>query len=87
MIKRLKQKLNELQWSIRYLFDIIDEEDDEMMNISLKENTMNIECKEYQIYIGCDDKRLYDDLHEAVDIVLKKHFAPVELCVMDGEDK
>ena len=55
-----------------------------MMHTTLKENTMNIECKEYQIYIGCDDKRLYDDLHEAVDNVLKKHYAPTEEY---GEDK
>ena len=55
-----------------------------MMHTTLKENTMNIECKEYQIYIGCDDKRLYDDLHEAVDNVLKKHYVPTEEY---GEDK
>ena len=55
-----------------------------MMHTTLKENTMNIECKEYQIYIGCDDKRLYDGLHEAVDNVLKKHYAPTEEY---GEDK
>ena len=89
MINRLKQKINELRWSLTTLqsgviaremykelfdaFDIVEMEDDEMMQTTLKENTMNIENKEYQIYIGCDDKRMFDDLHEAVDNVLKKH--------------
>ena len=32
-IKTQKQRINELRWSLKYLFDIIDEEDDEMMFI------------------------------------------------------
>ena len=89
MINRLKQKINELRWSLTTLqcgvmqrelyhelfdaFDIIEMEDNEMMQITLKENTMQVEGKDYQIYIACDDKRLYDDLHEAVNNVLKNH--------------
>lgn len=89
MINKLKQKINELRWSLNHLqhgtiqrelyhelfdaFDIIEMEDDEMMQTTLKENTMQVESKEYQIYIACDDKKLYDDLHEAVNNVLKNH--------------
>ena len=94
MINKLKQKINELRWSLNNLqhgtiqrglyhelfdaFDIIDKEDDEMMHTMPKENTMNIENKECQIYISCDDKRMFDDLHEAVDEVLKKYSALTE---------
>ena len=95
MFNRLKQKINELHWSLNNLqpgtiqrelykeffeaLDTIDKEDDEMMQTTLKENTMQVESKEYQIYIACDDKRLYDDLHEAVNNVLKNHKGIVTL--------
>jgi hypothetical protein len=46
-----------------------------MMNYKIFKNTMSIDNGKCQIYIGCDDTEVFNELHETVDRVLKKHYA------------
>ena len=100
MINKLKQKIKEFLSAIDCVdraaihrelsnellekISEINEENIKMMQTTLKENTMSLQNKEYEIYIGCDDKNLYNELHEAIDNVLKKYHIPTEECEASG---
>ena len=46
-----------------------------MMHHKLCENTMQLENDKCQIYVGCDDMEVFNELHEAIDEVLKKYYS------------
>ena len=54
-----------------------------MINYKIFKNTMSIDNGKCHIYIGCDDTEVFNELHETVDRILKKHYA--DKCEVAGE--
>ena len=57
-----------------------------MYRIEPNKNTMQFETEDCQVFISCDKMQLFNELHGAIDTVLKRYYSPPTLDCADEPD-